>query len=768
MAKTLKFFLSFLIISLCLTAGAKNKPESSDLNRAIALTVTNPDSSIILAQQVITWAQETDNKLLLSQAHHQLGFVYYNQNRFDEAEKQLMNCIAIAAQEGFNQELALAYNRLGNVHQLKANQLKALDYYLMALHLNRELSDEPEIARTLVNLANAYSVIGQYQRSIEHFLGAMNIHEATGDKDGMAWASLGIARLFKKLDLLDRAMQYAENALAYYQELYKETGNSIGITLSLNEIGSIYQKRGDYTKALEYTHRVLEINQQNKNLYGQSANYLSLGIIHLDLHQNQLAKENLTQALELKKQIADSIDFAPLYRYLGQIEMEEGRVVSANLFFQQSLEYAIAHRLLPEISEAYQSLSQVYTKQGKHNQALDAYKSHAAYRDSLNSSEISRLEMQYEFEKREKEQELLAKQREAIQQERLERHRVVLIFFVVAFVLAGALAMFIFHNYRLKRETNYILLRQNREISRQKQEIESQKEEIEQQRDYVTKQRDQIVDQQRLITDSITYASRIQTAALPSDATLKKLPWETFVFYKPKNIVSGDFYWTAKLPNGKILLAVADCTGHGVPGAFMSMLGIALLREITGKPKVMSPSQMLSKLRQMVMVSLNQQSGESSQADGMDMAIVIIDPNTLSMEYAGAYLSAIVVRRGAFDAQENTTRIRTETQNGSTLQELRGNKMPIGFHILEQESFTNQSLQLQKGDMLYLFSDGYADQFGGEKNIKFLLQNFRALLMDIHTLELDEQKQVLAQTIENYQGNQKQVDDMLVMGVRMN
>ncbi|MDD2196128.1 MAG: tetratricopeptide repeat protein [Bacteroidales bacterium] len=770
MVSIYRIFSLLLVLQCCFnfTVCGQDLPSSSNpLQRSVELTLTSPDTAVFYALQAIVKSQEAGDNQELMKAYHQLGYIYYNQNKFDEAEKYFINSSRIAKSDNYPDGLALAYNRLGNVNQLTTNYLKALDFYTKALTLNKTQDNKPEIARTLVNLANVYGVIGQYQRSIEYFLEAMNTHESSGDKDGLGWTSLGIARLFKKLDLLDRAMQYAENALRYYQEVLKESGNSIGVTLSLNEIGSIYHKLGDFPKALEYTNRVLDINRSNNNLHGQSANYLSLGVIYLDMHQNQFAKVNLSKALVLKEQVADSIDIAPLYRYLGQIEMEEGRLDAANIYFAQSLSFAKQHRLLPDISEAYLSLSQVYSKQDNYRRSLDTYINHIAYKDSLNSNDISRLEMQYEFEKREKEQELMAKQREALQEARLDRQRVVLIFFVVAFLLAGALAGFIFYNYREKKRINFVLLEQNNEISRQNREIESQKEEIEQQRDFVTKQRDQIAEQQRQITDSITYASRIQSAVLPGEMMLEKLSWESFVFYKPKNIVSGDFYWATKLMNGNVLLAAADCTGHGVPGAFMSMLGITLLREISSRPEILSPADMLTKLREMVIMSLNQQGGKVDQADGMDMTIVIINPNTLEMEFAGAYLSAIVVRQGNFNVSAESQNPRVSQQNGISLLELRGNKMPIGHHLFVSEPFTNLSLQLNKGDMLYLFSDGYADQFGGERNIKFLLQNFRTLLMDICALDINEQKETLVKTIEEYQGDKKQVDDMLVLGVRL-
>lgn len=737
------------------------------IQKSVIYTQTKPDSSLGLINRAIDLAQEIKNAELLQRAYFQLGYIFYHQNRFESATKHFNLSYQIAQERDDHEGQALALNRLGNVSQLQTNYLIALDYYLKALELNSKANNRPEVARTLVNLANVYSVIGQYQRSIEHFLKAMDIHEEVGEREGLAWTSLGIARLFKRLDLLDRAMQYAQSALDHYRIIEQNTGNSTGVTLSLNEIGSIYHKLGNYDKALEFTQMVLEINNKTGNIHGQAANHISLAIVFLEQGKIELARNYLNKALSLKSSVGDSIDLALLYRHLGQVEMRSGNLTQAHRYYNQSLTFAQKHRLIPDISAAYLSLSEIYRQKGNFSNALNAFKNHSTYKDSLNSSDIARLEMQYEFEKREKEQELLARQREALQEARLDRQRVVLIFFVVAFLLTGVLTGVIFYAYREKKRINQLLVLQNIEISNQKEEIESQKEEIEQQRDFVTRQRDQIAEQQRQITDSITYASRIQNAVLPGEVTLSQLPWESFILYKPKNIVSGDFYWTSKLSSGKILLAAADCTGHGVPGAFMSMLGITLLRDITSRDENLLPSEILSRMRDMVILSLNPQSERIDQHDGMDMAIAIIDPANQVMEFSGAYLSAMIVRRGKFNLDKNDEIYRLVENNEVSLLEVKGDKMPIGYHVLDKKPFCNQSINLQEGDMLYLFSDGYADQFGGPKGIKFLMQNFRELLISIHSMDCTTQKDTLSTTIEEFKGNQKQVDDMLILGFRI-
>lgn len=766
----LNFLLIFFVLNASGQAPLQQHPTStadSLLNKSIIYTQSDPDSALILANQAIDFAQESKNAAQLQAIYHQIGYIYYTQNKFEQANKHFTVSLQIANERNDMAGKALAFNRIGNVNQLQTNYLTALDYYLQALEINKEINSKAEVARTLVNLANVYAVIGQYQHSIENFLKAMDIHEEVGEQEGLAWTSLGIARLFKRLDLLDRAMQYAESALEYYRNIEQTTGNSVGVTLSLSEIGSIYHKLGNYSKALEYTQMVLDINLKTENIFGQAANHISLGVIFLDQGDDQRARKHLNEAIALKTSVGDSLDLASLYRHLGKIEMHNNHPTLAHKYFTQSLEFAKKHRIIPDISEAYFCLSSIYSQIGEMGKALAAFKNHTNYKDSLNSSDIAKLEMQYEFEKREKEQELLARQREALQEARLDRQRVVLIFFVVAFLLAGILSAFIFYAYREKNRINELLIEQNIEISNQKEEIESQKEEIEQQRDFVTRQRDQIAEQQRLITDSITYASRIQNAVLPSQNTMQQLPWESFVLYKPKNIVSGDFFWTSQLASGKILIAAADCTGHGVPGAFMSMLGITLLREIASHDANIKPASILSQMRDMVLLSLNQEKGKIDQADGMDMAIAIIDPNSLEMEFAGAYLSAMVVRRGAIQMDDPSVNHRLAHKEESTLVEILGDKMPIGHHVLGNKPFCNKIFQLQKGDMLYLYSDGYADQFGGPKNIKFLMQNFRELLLSIHKMNCPQQESTLQTTIEEYKGDRKQVDDMLVLGVRI-
>jgi ligand-binding sensor domain-containing protein/serine phosphatase RsbU (regulator of sigma subunit) len=263
----------------------------------------------------------------------------------------------------------------------------------------------------------------------------------------------------------------------------------------------------------------------------------------------------------------------------------------------------------------------------------------------------------------------------------------------------------------------------------------------------IEKQRDKIAEQNREITDSIMYAQRIQSAVLPDMEYTRSILPQHFIFFKPRDIVSGDFYWMTETSKD-IIVAVADCTGHGVPGAFMSMLGVSLLNEIINVNREHTANEILESLRKNVKQTLSQRGKKDETRDGMDIALCIINFKERKVQFSGAYNSLLLVR--------NSDQIL-----------FKGDKMPIGIHVGKEKPFTNHNLKISRGDMLYLYTDGYADQFGGPEEKKFKSVTFRQLLLDIHNKPLEEQSQILDKTLEDWRGNLSQIDDILVMGLRV-
>ena len=280
------------------------------------------------------------------------------------------------------------------------------------------------------------------------------------------------------------------------------------------------------------------------------------------------------------------------------------------------------------------------------------------------------------------------------------------------------LGMLIYFSIRLRMNS---LIKHQKElenqISQRTEKISLQKEELESQIDIVNNQKRQIENIHLQLSDSIEYAKRIQDAALPLQGNLQSIVADAFVFFKPRDVVSGDFYWWAQMkPDNVLVAAVVDCTGHGVPGAFMSLLGISFLREIVIKEYITHPAVILRKLRKEIINSLNQKDEFGEQKDGMDMALISVNLDTLEMQFAGANNPLYIIRAKVEDkAKEYREAPLTLT---SVLIELKGDKMPIAIYR-RMDKFTNNKFQLHKGDQVYLFSDGFIDQFGGKKGKKF-------------------------------------------------
>jgi serine phosphatase RsbU (regulator of sigma subunit) len=253
------------------------------------------------------------------------------------------------------------------------------------------------------------------------------------------------------------------------------------------------------------------------------------------------------------------------------------------------------------------------------------------------------------------------------------------------------------------------------------------------------------------IRDSISYAQRIQSAMMPPEGYFNELLDEAFILYKPRDIVSGDFFWIKQV-NQFIILAAADCTGHGVPGAFMSLLGISFLNEIVLTKEITEASQVLNELRRQIKHSLRQHGQPDEAKDGIDMALCAIDQKNRTMQYAGAFNPLYLIR---------------EEKSNAELIEFKADRMPLGYYHGKDRAFTHHDIQLEIGDTFYIFSDGFIDQKGGPEQKKFMSKKFKKLLLEIHDEPMFDQKNKLEQALRQWMGDQPQIDDILVVGVRV-
>jgi serine phosphatase RsbU (regulator of sigma subunit) len=343
---------------------------------------------------------------------------------------------------------------------------------------------------------------------------------------------------------------------------------------------------------------------------------------------------------------------------------------------------------------------------------------------------------------------------------------------IVALVLVSIIAVAVFYLYRDSRRSQSLLIQRNEETEKQQhsnagimQILEQKKRELEQQSfelhetstelkwqtENALRLYDEVEQQKTEMTDSILYAKRIQTMLLPERTFINEILNDYFVLFQPRDIVSGDFYWVSA-KTGKTMVAVADCTGHGVPGAFMSIMGITFLNTIVQSDSLHADI-ILNLLREQVIKALRQTGKDMENKDGMDMALCIIDWENARIEYAGANIPLILLRSASKPDDE--------------LIEVNADRMPIGIYETMAKPFTRHSIPIMPGDSVYMFSDGYCDQFGGAELKKFKKKNLKKLLSEIHTLSMTEQKRRLKQNLDNWQGDLPQVDDILMLGIKI-
>ncbi|MEN8120282.1 MAG: SpoIIE family protein phosphatase [Bacteroidota bacterium] len=568
---------------------------------------------------------------------------------------------------------------------------------------------------TLYNLSKAYLSVSP-KKSLSYGNEAYDIAKRLRDKSMQANALNMIGTAYYKQNKYKYAIKYYEKELAIRDEL----GQKFSKAKILYNIGSVYEVNNKKKKA--YTNYKLAL-KESKLLKYQNLSYKCYESL-IKLFVNQRDYKEAFLYLQEYQEVKGSIDIS---RKQHKIDILETRFQEEK---KEKEEKELQLNLIDSTLNIIKSEKETLVK------------------DTIEKNlEISDLTTE------------TIEQKNTIQEQKAEvdRQRQWLFAFGAFFTIILIFSILLYKSYTAKKKAHNLLviqseeikvqseqlLQKNIKIKKQKAELEAQSEEIEKHWDIALKSKTEII-------DSINYAERIQKAILPSEKYMNEVLGEYFVLLIPKDIVSGDFYWIKKIKDF-IIIAVADCTGHGVPGAFMSMLGISLLNENLGSGNINNAGEILNLLRNKIKSSLGQKGKFNEPKDGMDIALCIINIETLELQYSGAYNPLYIIR-------ENP-----EVE----LKILKADRQPIAFHRKEK-NFTNHNFQLRKGDCLYLFSDGYSDQFGGEKGDKFRSENFREILLNIYKNPMSKQKVILDKTIATWMGqNYKQVDDVIVFGMRI-
>jgi serine phosphatase RsbU (regulator of sigma subunit)/uncharacterized protein HemY len=644
----------------------------------------NWDSALYYCNLAKELIGETESSKECFRIYYYSGIAYYRKGVVDKALQNYLKALELAKKINSPMQVDIL-NDIGVFYKSQGDYLKAIEYFQKNLEIVEANNDSLLIGRTLNNMANVYFSYGVYSKAIEYYEKSIDIFKKLGKNNYVGYLYMNIGVAYSKMNDKKKAQENLKKS----QEIFEKINFKPGIAQVNGELGSFYAEQGNYNLALQYVDESLK-------------EYQNLG-----------EKLLIAQAL----------------RQLGEIYQKAGSYPTALKYFEQSIQLFKELNAKKELLDSYENIANVYSLMGKYKQAYEYYKIYSTLKDSVLSEDYLRQMQQNEarYENEKKENEIKLQKAEIAKKDAESKRKSIFIFGIgLIALMILSFSIIIFKQYDEKKKANILLAEQNEQIKRQ---------------------RDQIFQQKKEITDSIQYASRIQRAVLPSPAALDNFNIQYFILYKPRDIVSGDFYWINER-NNKLIVTAADCTGHGVPGAFMSMLGMTLLNEITAKPEINNPAQILDELRALIIKSLHQSGSPEQTKDGMDMALCMIDKDLKHVQFSGAFNSLYIVR-------------------GNELIEGQADRMPVGFHDKLTNNFSFQEFELQSDDNLYIFTDGYVDQFGGENGKKFMAKRFKQLLVDIHEKTMDEQKQLLDKTITDWRGELDQVDDILVIGLRV-
>lgn len=608
------------------------------------------------------------------------------------------------------------------------NYDSAIFYYQQSLKYYKKANYSKGIAASYQNLGNIYFQQANYKKALKYYFESLPRYEAINYQKGISSIYDAIGNVYKA----DNDKGNLEKSLKYYRKAFdvkNQFGNEPILVYSYIRIGDVFLTQStdnvQYTDSSLYYFRKAKkiINKYNMLKY-MGVVYDGLGSIFRLREENDSAYFYFKESLKLKKEMKNTFGIVSTKKYLAEYFMSVGNNDSATYYYNEAINDAREINADQIIHDIALVLSDIYKNNKDYKKSLELYQEYVSIHDSLQNDEakkhMARLEMQYEFDKKEK-----------LKEAEIKRQKVISRGAIGGLIFMIFMAIFIFRSYKSKKRANELLYEKNNKIEHQKDVIEEQNENIK---------------------DSIIYAQRIQQAVLPPKDFLNDYFTNHFVLFKPRDIVSGDYYW-AKKKNNKLIFTVADCTGHGVPGAFMSLLGISFLNEIITHlyEEEIEAAIILSILREKIKVSLKQTGKSNENKDGMDMALCVIDKDKNTLSFAGANNPLIIVRDGK-------------------LIEHKADRMPVGIYFKEDEGFTNNIIEIKPKDKFYLFSDGYVDQFGGEKGRKFMSKRFKKLLLDLDKEPLTNQKEILDNTIEewiNYQkdGKNWQIDDIIVMGL---
>lgn len=668
---------------------------------------SNTDSALILADQGIEYA-ETANYELESWKRQVIG--------------------------GF-------YSSKGIANSLKGNQKKAIDLFKLGVESLGDTEHELSFRATLLNnMGNVYSDLGNIPSAIDVYMESLHVKERLNDFHGVGNALNNLANLYKLLDDDEKAITYFREA----QKNFRKVNDSVGIGNTYTNLADIMLDRKAYNKCEVYLDSAITIHKKVNNNVGLIASYNTYSDLKRERGNLTGAQEFMNNVLTLNKKLDSRSGIAASYAALASIQLELRDVEQAEILSNMAYDIALKLNNEAALNPIRKIKYKIEKSKGNKGRALDFYEQYISYRDSMkrdeNKEQLAQRKYEYQYEKEKLKDSLARIEEDKLTQEKLKRQELEIsqnrqrtIFLVIFVVVIIAFTIFIFKRLKTSQRQRAIIQKQKQEVQQQRNELDHKNKEV---------------------MDSIQYAKRLQSAILPGSDLFEKFVQSHFVLYNPKDIVSGDFYWLEEV-GSDVFIAAADCTGHGVPGAMVSFICSNALTKTVVEDGVREPSEILNRTRDIIVKHFDR--SNEGIYDGMDISLIKI--STESKNEKGDY-------KITFAGANNPLWLMRYPE----LLEFKGDKQPVGRFDFSQR-FTQHEIDAYRGDVLYLLSDGYVDQFGGSEiekgGKKFKSKQLKGLLAKISHLPLVEQKTILDKEFREWMGQLPQTDDVVVLGIQL-
>ncbi len=666
-----------------------------------------------------------------------IGNVNLYQGNFSKAIELYHRSLKISSRIGDKEVMAKALNNIGAIYNHQGEITKALKYYNRSLELTRQIGDELGTARCLINLGSIYGFQSNIPKALECYHQSLKTLEKTSEHQLIATCLTNIGIIYDNQGDKEKALDYYQRGL----KTLEKVGDKVGVARTLNNIGVVYQGKKDTKKALYYYSLSLKLEEEigDKQLIANSLT--NIGNVHLEDGDLPRALGYYQEALIKDEELGDKKLTVSTLHKIGTVYFRQGELTKALDYAKRSMALAQEIGYPGDIQFAAELLSQIYQKQGKGTEALESYQLFIKMRDSIYATEnrqaADEMKFKYEYEKKVAADSLRIAGEKKIVASRFKDEQTKRYTLYGGLVLVTLFGGFMFNRFRI--------------TARQKQIIEAKEKETQEQNELISHQNIQVEQQnvllehkQKEILDSISYAKRLQDAILPSKSLINNAFPQNFILYKPKDIVAGDFYWSETV-NNRFYIAAADSTGHGVPGAMVSVVCSNALNRAVKEFGLVETGVILDKTRELVIETFAKNNNEVK--DGMDISLLCIDRENAKITWTGANNPLWYI-------------------NSGVLTEIKPDKQPIG-KTENPASFTTHELNFEADTTYYLFTDGMADQFGGEKGKKLKKKALQELFVQINALDLSRQAEVIDEKFENWKGQLEQVDDVCIIGIRV-